>query len=149
MRVTGAPNARVSGYRVFCDANKGGLVQYRLLLVQSRLICASRFPLSCRAHADTTKSTVSTTGPESTTNNAGNFKVFVSRCFDAVNDPASFTIATVCQTWCASHKQTWSLKCMWSETCGGCPECSGEWLSCFVRASNVKAHHRNFLDLRR
>ena len=30
-----------------------------------------------------------------------------------------------CREWCASHRQSWAVKCTWMETCGDCSECAG------------------------
>ena len=50
--------------------------------------------------------------------------------FDSGRHPTPFAVVTVCEKGCASHWKTWEDKCKWADTCGGCPECSGEWISC-------------------
>ena len=44
---------------------------------------------------------------------------------DTTAAPAPLTVTGVCKKWCNSHSQPWSAKCTWSNSCGGCPECSG------------------------
>ena len=35
-----------------------------------------------------------------------------------------------CESWCASHKTGWNMKCTWLTTCSNCPECAGKILVC-------------------
>ena len=37
-------------------------------------------------------------------------------------------IVAVCQAWCASNINAWTVKCTLLQTCDGCPECSSECL---------------------
>ena len=41
--------------------------------------------------------------------------------------PGSTTKGTTCPNWCATHKQSWKLKCGWdNKRCSACPECDRE-----------------------
>ena len=44
----------------------------------------------------------------------------------AFNTTPPHVIVTVCERWCAVNGNVWTKKCKWSQTCDGCPECSGE-----------------------
>ena len=42
------------------------------------------------------------------------------------NATATTTVGKVCLKWCSWHVQTWKVKCRWTDSCEGCPECFGE-----------------------